>query len=54
MNKTYLGDAVYAEWIEGFLKLTTEDGIKATNVIMLDDTVLTALLMWIELPTKET
>ena len=47
-NKTYLGDAVYGEWQEhenGFVELilTTEDGIRATNRIVLEPTVIMAL-----------
>lgn len=44
MNKIYLGDAVYAEVDElGDLVLTTEDGIRATNRIVLEPSVLLAL-----------
>jgi hypothetical protein len=41
--KTYLGDAVYAEWEEGMLKLTTSNGIYDTNTIYLDWSVLPEL-----------
>ena len=34
--KTYLGDAVYAEWDGFYLVLTTSDGISNTNTIYLD------------------
>ena len=45
MKKEYLGDAVYAQVTRfGELMLTTEDGSpRATNVIVLDDSVLVAL-----------
>ena len=39
-EKVYLGDSVYADWIEtGWgeaLRLTTENGVEATNTIVLD------------------
>lgn len=58
MNKTYLGDAVYAEADEfGDLVLTTEDGIRATNRIVLEPAVLGALLRYVDtifLPPKRT
>ena len=45
MKKVYLGDSVYAETDRfGALVLTTEDGIKATNTIVLEPVVLRALL----------
>lgn len=45
--KTYLGDAVYAEWKNGILVLTTEDGIQATNAIYLEPEVIDALLKYL-------
>lgn len=37
MERTYLGDGVYAELTEdGALKLITSNGIRDTNVIFLD------------------
>ena len=47
-SKEYLGDAVYGEWKEygsGFVELvlTTEDGIQATNRIVLEPIVIQAL-----------
>jgi len=56
MNKTYLGDAVYAEFnnrIPGDLILTTEDGIRATNTIYFEPSVLTALLYYVQEQRKE-
>lgn len=48
-SKRYLGDAVYVQWKEwGDLVLTTEDGIRATNRIVLEPTVLRALLAYLE------
>lgn len=48
-TKQYLGDAVYAdldEWRR--IVLTTENGISATNTIVLEPEVYTALLAWVE------
>jgi len=47
-EKIYLGDAVYAkvdDW--GNLVLTTEDGIRATNRIVLELQVLQALFEYL-------
>jgi hypothetical protein len=56
-EKTYLGDAVYAQWDRGMLKLTTEDGIMETNTIYLEPEVITALLDYLkassEMPPSE-
>lgn len=46
VNKTYLGDAVYAENVNGDIVLTTENGIEVTNRIVLEYDVFTALLRW--------
>lgn len=43
MVKIYLGDAVYAEDQGDRIKLTTEDGIKASNTIFLEDSVMMSL-----------
>lgn len=49
MKKRYLGDAVYAEVLaDGTVVLTTEDGIRSTNVIYLEPEVLSALLKFVE------
>jgi hypothetical protein len=49
MNKEYIGDAVYARFYSyGALVLTTEDGIRATNTIVLEPEVLEALLGYLE------
>jgi hypothetical protein len=43
-HREYLGDAVYAQCDEiGRLVLTTEDGYRATNTIVLEPTVIVAL-----------
>jgi len=41
--KVYLGDSVYAEIIDGQIKLTTEDGEMQTNAIYLERVVYDAL-----------
>ena len=47
MNKEYLGDSVYAEIEDGMVKLTTENGGQANNVIYLDFEVYRALVDWV-------
>ena len=46
-DKTYLGDAVYAKRQDGFVVLTTEDGIGASNTIYLEGSTLYNLLEWL-------
>jgi len=48
--RAYLGDGVYA-YVDDFggVVLTTEDGVKATNTIILEPDVLLAFELWIEL-----
>lgn len=50
MRKTYLGDSVYVQWWQGFVVLTTENGIPSdpSNRIALDRDTLNALAAWIE------
>ena len=48
MSKQYLGDGVYADMERGMIKLTTENGIEATNTIYLDDTVYAELLNYVK------
>ena len=43
MRKVYLGDSVYVEIEHGMLKLTTENGLGATNAIYLEPEVFEAL-----------
>lgn len=40
IQKRYLGDGVYVELENGMVKLTTEDGYRATNTIFLELEVL--------------
>ena len=48
-NLSYLGDGVYADIDPyGSLILTTEDGIEATNRIVLDPSVVGALVTYLE------
>ena len=46
-NKTYLGDAVYAEFDGYHVILTTEDGISVTNNIALEPQVYQALATYV-------
>ncbi len=49
MKKEYLGDAVYAQITHaGELCLTTEDGLRATNTIILEPEVIQALLDYLK------
>jgi hypothetical protein len=41
--KAYLGDSVYAEWDQGMVKLTTDNGLGPSNTIYLEPEVLRAL-----------
>ena len=48
LSKMYIGDAVYAQIDNlGRVVLTTEDGYRATNTIVLEDEVLRALVAWL-------
>jgi len=48
MEKHYLGDGVYVEHDEfGNVILTTEDGIRKTNEIVLEPSVMAAFQEWI-------
>lgn len=54
MNKDYLGDGVYAEH-DGFgIVLTTEDGYRTINRIVLEPEVYAALLQWVKQLSKRT
>jgi hypothetical protein len=53
-RKRYLGDAVYAEiTADGDVVLTTEDGIRATNRIVLEPEVLAAFATFVDTNTAE-
>lgn len=56
MKKAYIGDGVYVEpWDMGGVQLTTEDGIRITNVIVLEPEVLNGLMLYLKaLVTEET
>jgi hypothetical protein len=43
-NKIYLGDAVYADFDDNILILTTENGVETTNKIYLEPDVVYALI----------
>ena len=47
-RKVYLGDGAYAALDEfGNVVLTAEDGIRATDTIVLEPVVLRALMAWL-------
>ena len=49
MNKEYLGDGVYAQKSQfGEVVLTTENGITATNTIILEPAVLQSFINWLK------
>ena len=48
IGKEYLGDSVYAEIVNGMVKLTTEDGISVSNTIYLESLVLQALTEYVK------
>lgn len=55
-KKVYLGDAVYAQVEHGMIKLTTEDGVKATNTIYMEFDVVENLIEYyakVTEPAKE-
>jgi hypothetical protein len=47
-NKTYLGDAVYAEFDGYQIKLTTSEGAEDTNEIYLEPSVVNCLIKFID------
>jgi hypothetical protein len=48
LDKTYLGDGVYASYSMGDVILTTENGVSTTNKIVLDAGVVEHLLAYIK------
>jgi hypothetical protein len=52
-HKSYLGDSVYADFDGWQVKLTTENGDGADNVIYLEPAVVEAFLQYIERLKKE-
>jgi hypothetical protein len=47
-TKAYLGDGVYVDLDSGMIKLTTEDGIQATNTIYLEAEVYQNFIQWVK------
>ena len=47
-HKSYLGDAVYADFDGYHIVLTTENGLGTTNTIALEPPVLDRLLKYVE------
>lgn len=52
-DKSYLGDGVYADIENGMIKLTTENGISATNTIYLEMEVFDALTKYVNRKEEE-
>jgi len=52
-DKDYLGDGVYADVENGMIKLTTEDGISATNTIYLELEVFEKLELYVKRKLEE-
>jgi len=53
-HKQYIGDGVYAEWDDfGAIVLTTEDGVRTTNRIVLERGVFQSLLNFWEAVDEE-
>lgn len=48
MNKDYLGDSVYADFQHGQVFLTTENGMGASNTIVLEPEVCEALIRYLK------
>ena len=48
MTKQYIGDAVYVDFDGFMLILTTEDGIRANNTIMLEPEVWESLKAYVQ------
>jgi hypothetical protein len=47
-TKIYLSDGVFVDWDGNNLVLTTEDGIRTTNRIVLERDTYTALVQYVE------
>ncbi len=54
-HKHYLGDGVYVRQgrAPNEIIMTTEDGISETNVIVLDESILISLVLWLDARTAE-
>ncbi len=46
--KTYLGDSVYGEFINGNIHITTDNGYGPTNIIVMEPEVCAALVTFFE------
>lgn len=45
-NKTYLGDGLYAEPVNGHIRVTAEDGIQVLHEVFFEYENLTALIRY--------
>ena len=52
-DKIYLGDSVYAQNVNGMIRLTTENGFGPSNEIFLEPEVLQRLIMFSGFSYKE-
>ena len=48
MEKTYLGDGLYAKFDGHQFELTAENGIDVSNRVFLDDSVLVSFFRYVE------
>jgi hypothetical protein len=53
MHKEYLGDSVYADFEDGMLKLTTENGEGPNNTIFIEKEVYYALVRYVDQIKRE-
>lgn len=52
-TKEYIGDSVYAEYDGYGIKLTTENGMGASNTIVLEPDVYECLVLWVDALKKK-
>jgi len=48
MEKRYIGDAVFVEFDGYYIVLTTSNGIRDTNKICLDNSVMISFEQWVK------
>ena len=47
-DKAYIGYGVYVAVVNGSIRLTTENGVEATNTIYLEPEIWRTLKLWVE------